>query len=165
MIVSSDGKLSNAVVRRQLDAKFPSIMRKPNTIDAVFKVKAKFDTQNPIIGMLSTQIELGKLNNEKHIKTQLEAATSIKDFKIAEQLKRLRDFNQKRVNGYDDNNNKGNDNNNDNDFRPPTSPPLPPGFVLSLYNPPSPSISEDADEIVKGLYIIIITLIYSLIKG
>ena len=63
MIVSSDGKLSNAAVRRQLDAKFPSVMRKPNTIDAVFKNKAKFDTQNPIIGTLSTQIELDKLNN------------------------------------------------------------------------------------------------------
>ena len=70
--------------------------------------------------------------------------------KIAEQLKRLRDFNRKRVDDYDDNNNNGNNNNNDNGFRRPTSPPLPPGFGLFLYNPPSPSISEDDDEILKS---------------
>ena len=70
--------------------------------------------------------------------------------KIAEQLKRLRDFNRKRVDDYDDNNNNGNENNNDNGFWPPTSPPLPPGFGLSLYNPPWPSISEDDDEILKS---------------
>ena len=45
-------------------------MRKPNPIDVVFNDKAKSDTQNPIIGTLRTQIELGKLNNEKQIKKQ-----------------------------------------------------------------------------------------------
>ena len=55
MIVSSDGKLSDAAIRRQLDTKFPSVIRKPYPIDAVFKDKAKFDTQNPIIGTLLTR--------------------------------------------------------------------------------------------------------------
>ena len=50
MIVFSNGKLSNAAVRRQSDTKFPSVMRKPNPIDVVFKDEAKFDSQNPIIG-------------------------------------------------------------------------------------------------------------------
>ena len=68
-------------------------MRKPNLIDAVFKDKAKFDIQNPIIGTLLTQIEAGKLNQEK-IKKQLETARSIKDLKIVEWLKGFRDFNQ-----------------------------------------------------------------------
>ena len=68
MIVSSDGKLSDAAVRRHLDMKLPSVMRKPNPIDAVFKDKAKCDTQNPITGTLLTQIEAGKLNQEKQIK-------------------------------------------------------------------------------------------------
>ena len=71
-------------------------MRKPNPIDVVFNDKAKSDTQNPIIDTLRTQIELGKLNNEKQIKKQLEAALSIKYLTIAEQLKRLSDFNQKK---------------------------------------------------------------------
>ena len=85
MIGSSDGKLYNATVRRELDTKFHSVMRKPNPIDAVFKDKAKFDTQNPTIGMLITRIETGKLNQEKQIEKQLQ--TAIKDLKIAEQLK------------------------------------------------------------------------------
>ena len=52
-----------------------------------------------------TQIELGKLNNEKQIKKQLETAPPIKDSKIAEYLKRLKDFHQKRTNDDDNNNN------------------------------------------------------------
>ena len=73
MIVYSNGKLSDAAVRGQLNTKFPSVMRKLYSIDAVFKDKAKFDTQNPIIGAL-TQNEAGKSNQEKQIKKQLETA-------------------------------------------------------------------------------------------
>ena len=58
MIKSNDGKLSNAAVRRQLETKFPSVMSKPNPINAIFKDKAKFDSQNVIIGRLLTQIEV-----------------------------------------------------------------------------------------------------------
>ena len=71
-------------------------MRKSYPTDVVFNDKANSDTQNPIIGTLWTQIELGKLNNEKQIKKQLETALSIKYLTIAEQLKRLSDFNQKK---------------------------------------------------------------------
>ena len=63
IIVSSDGKLSDAAIRRQLNTKFPSVMSKPNPINAVFKDKAKFDTQHPLIGTLLTQIEAGKSNH------------------------------------------------------------------------------------------------------
>lgn len=68
MVVSEEGKLSNAAVTRQLDKKFLSVMRKLFPSDAALKDKGKFDTQNPIIGTLLTQIEWGKLNNEKQIK-------------------------------------------------------------------------------------------------
>ena len=63
-------------------------MRKPNLIDAVFKDKAKFDIQNPIIGTLLTQIEAGKLNQEK-IKKQLETARSYKGFENCRAIKRI----------------------------------------------------------------------------
>ena len=89
-----------------------------------------FDTQDPITSTLLTQIELGKLNNEKQIKKQLETTPSIKDLKIAKQLKRLRDFNQKRMDDDDDNNNQ------DNGFGPLPPLPLPPPFDLPPYNPP-----------------------------
>ena len=62
VIISSDGKVSDETVTRQLDLKFPSVMKKPNPINVAFKDKAKFDARNPITGMLLTQIEAGKLN-------------------------------------------------------------------------------------------------------
>ena len=68
MIVSSDRKLIYSVVRTQLDTKYASVMRKLNPIDAVFKGKVKFDTKKPIIGTLLTQMEAGKLDQEKQIK-------------------------------------------------------------------------------------------------
>ena len=49
---------NDAAVRRELDLKYPSITKKPNPIDVVFKDKAKFDAQNPIIGSLVTQVQL-----------------------------------------------------------------------------------------------------------
>ena len=55
-------------MRRQLNMKLPSVMRKPNPIDAVFKDKATFDIQNLITGTLLTQIEAGKLNQEDKLK-------------------------------------------------------------------------------------------------
>ena len=44
MIVSNDGKWNDALVIRQLVTNFPSVLRKANCIDAVFKDKAKFET-------------------------------------------------------------------------------------------------------------------------
>ena len=42
----------------------------------VFKDKAKFDTQNPIICTLLTQFESDELNSEKQIKKELDTAPS-----------------------------------------------------------------------------------------
>ena len=67
MIVSRYGKLSDATERRQ----FLSVTRESNSIDAVFKDNAKFDTQNSIIGMLLTKIEAGKLNQKNQIKKMM----------------------------------------------------------------------------------------------
>ena len=118
-------------------------MKRPNPIDAVFKYKAKFDTQNHIAGTLLTQMQAGKLNQEKQIKKQLETTPSIKDLKIAEQLKGLRDFNRRTVED-DDNNNGDNDGNGP---RPPRTPPPPP-YDFPLYNTPltSPPMSDDGIE-------------------
>ena len=40
---------------------------KPNPIDVTFKDKIKFDTQNPLIGMLLFQTEAGKLNINQYL--------------------------------------------------------------------------------------------------
>ena len=69
-IIVTNGKFNDVSVRRALDTKYLSAMKKSNPIDIVFKDKAKFDTQNPILGMLLTQILSGK-TNDKAIERQL----------------------------------------------------------------------------------------------
>ena len=67
MIVFDDGKLSDAAVKQQLDTKFLSVMCQIIPIDAIFKDRAKFDTQNPIISSLLIQIEISEKQKEKRI--------------------------------------------------------------------------------------------------
>ena len=55
-MIVTDGKFNDVSVRRALDNKYLSVMKKSNPIDVVFKDKAKFDTQNPIIGRLLMQM-------------------------------------------------------------------------------------------------------------
>ena len=55
-MIVTDGKCNNAGIRRALDTKYSTIITKPNPIDVAFKDKAKFDTQNPVIGKLLSQI-------------------------------------------------------------------------------------------------------------
>ena len=71
------GKLNNASARRALDTKYPSVMKKSNPIDNFYKDKAKFDSQNPIIGTLLTQIQSGKTKTEKAIENQLKGVPSM----------------------------------------------------------------------------------------
>ena len=59
-------------------------MKKSNPLDDVFKDKAKFDKQNPIINTLLTRIQSGKTKSEKAIENQLKGALSIKDLQIAD---------------------------------------------------------------------------------
>ena len=110
--IVTDGKLNNAGIRRALDTKYPTIMKKPNPIDVVFKDKAKIDTQNPVIGKLLSQIQTDK--NNKALQKQLENVPSIKDLQIAEKLEYLKQFN---------NNNNNNNNNDDSDHVPLVPPP------------------------------------------
>ena len=42
-MIVTDGGFNDAAVRGEFDLKYPSIMKKPNPIDVVFKDKAKFD--------------------------------------------------------------------------------------------------------------------------
>lgn len=112
MIASDDGKLSDAALRRELDTKFPSVMCKPIPIDAVFKDQAKFDTQNPVISLQLTQIEIGKKQKEKEIKKQLASAPSVLDLKITGRLQRLSQFDRNRPRDANDGNDDDNGRNN-----------------------------------------------------
>ena len=94
-IIVADGKFNDASIRRALDTKYPSVIKKSNPIDVAFKDKAKFYSQKPIIGTLLAQIQSGK-TNEKTTERQLKGAPSIKDLNIAEQLERLKQFDRKK---------------------------------------------------------------------
>ena len=57
--------------------KFPSVMKKPNPIEVMFKDKSKFDVQNPVVGSLITQVVDNK-KKEKEILRTLDQARSTK---------------------------------------------------------------------------------------
>ena len=78
-IQNSLDMIVNAGIRRALDAKYLTIMKKPNPIDVVFKDKAKFDTENLVIGKLLSQIQTDK--NDEALLKQLENALQLKIYR------------------------------------------------------------------------------------
>ena len=122
-MIVTDGSFNDAVVRRELNLKYPSIMKKPKPIHVGFKDQAKFDVQNPIIGSLVAQVQENK-TNEKVISNQLSGAPSTKDIELVESLAKLRGEN--------------NNNNNFSPFLPPLPPPPTP--------PPSPRDGGNGDS-------------------
>ena len=85
--------------------KFPSIMKKPNLIEVMFKDKSKFHVQNPVVSLLITQVVDNK-KKEKEILRAFDQAPSIKDLNIEKRFPDLKNFNEGRNNDDDDDNNK-----------------------------------------------------------
>ena len=96
-MIVTDGGFNNASVRRELDTKYPSVMKKSNPIDVVFKDKAKFDVQNPVVGSLKAQVQESKKKEREYLK-QISGVPSVTDIDIGKRLKELKDFNE----GWDD---------------------------------------------------------------
>ena len=96
-MIVTDGGFNNASVRRELDTKYPSVMKKSNPIEVVFKDKAKFDVQNPVVGSLKAQVQESKKKEREYLK-QLSSVPSVTDIDIGKRLKELKDFNE----GWDD---------------------------------------------------------------
>ena len=63
-------------------------MKKPSSIDVIFKDKPKFDVQNLMIGSLLAQFQ-EKKTNEKAILNQLSGAPSTQDIELAEHFAKL----------------------------------------------------------------------------
>ena len=68
-MIVTDGDFNNAGVRRVLDQKYPTIMGKPTATSFMFRDKAKFDIQNPIIGTLYNEILTDKQKEKKQLET------------------------------------------------------------------------------------------------
>ena len=137
-MIVSDRKFNNAGIRRKLDLKFPSIIKKPTAANFLFRDKKQFDVQNPVIGGLYNQLKITTSDQLKLLKK----APNIKDLKIRNALERLKKFNLNRGAADDDD-----DSDNDvpglprgrrDDPGPPPPPPRPP--------PPSDDGDDDDDD-------------------
>ena len=139
-MIVTDGEFNNASVRRALDLKYPSVMKKPTLLEYIFKDRTKFDVQNHVIGSLYNQIKNNKDKiNEKQYLQLLSNAPSIKDIDISKQLKDLRDFNDQRRNNDDDDDDDNDDRGNNSVNRSNNSglpSPLP---LLALSSTPNVS--------------------------
>ena len=129
-MIVSDRKFNNAGIRRKLDLKFPSIIKKPTASNFLFRDKKQFDVQNPVIGGLYNQLKIRTSDQLKLLKK----APKIKDLKIRNALERLKKFNLERGGVDDDDDDSDNDvpglprgKRDDGPGPPPPPPPLPPG--------------------------------------
>ena len=92
-MVVTDGDFNNASIRRVLDTKYPSVMKKPNPIDFVLKDKAKFDIQNPVIRSLYEQIRKNKKNEFARKLLKLPTTDAKKETKST--FEKIADFSRK----------------------------------------------------------------------
>ena len=92
-MIVTDGDFNNASIRRVLDTKYPSVMKKPNPIDFVLKDKAKFDVQNPVIGSLYEQIRKNKKN--KFARKLLKLPTTEAQKETKSTFEKIADFSRK----------------------------------------------------------------------
>ena len=131
-MIVTDGEFNDAGVRRVLDTKFPSIMHKPTVTNFMFRDKAKFDIQNPVIGGLYNQL----LTKKQKEKLELEAigkAPSVKDIDIQKRLDDISKFNLGiKDNNDNDDDDDDNDNNDNNSGRLPLFSPTPPSTPSTL---------------------------------
>ena len=97
-MIVTDRKFNNAGIRRKLDLKYPSIIRKPTASNFLFRDKKQFDVQNPVIGGLYNQLQIRTSDQLKLLKK----APNIKDLKIRNALERLKKFNLNKGAAADD---------------------------------------------------------------
>ena len=126
-MIVTDRKFNNAGIRRKLDLKYPSIIRKPTASNFLFRDKKQFDVQNPVIGGLYNQLQIRTSDQLKLLKK----APNIKDLKIRNALERLKKINL----------NKGAVDDDDDDI-----PGLPRGRRGEPPPPPPPPQDDDNDD-------------------
>ena len=138
-MIVTDRKFNNAGIRRKLDLKYPSIVRKPTASNFLFRDKKQFDVQNPVIGGLYNQLQIRTSDQLKLLKK----APNIKDLKIRNALERLKKFNL----------NKGAADDDDDDDNIPglprgrrDEPPGPPPPPPSPPRRPPPADDDDDDN-------------------
>ena len=108
-------RINNASFRQKLDPISKNILTRQNPLELVFEDISTFDTENPIVGSLLRELDVGRRAlASDHIKNA--PGTPGQDYAIQNRLNRLRDV-QQPTNNY---------NNNNNISPPPLPPALPP---------------------------------------
>ena len=154
-MIVTDGDFNDASVRRVLDTKFSSIMKKQTATNFMFRDKAKFDIQNPVLGTIYNQL-LTKKQKEREELENINKVSSIKDLDIWKRLDALGKFN---LGVKDNNNDDDDDNDDDNDGNSsyhsclsfqPTSHNLPPTLPVttstSTLSPTQKFLLDDGNE-------------------
>ena len=114
-------RLNNASFRQKLDPISKNILRRQNPLELVFKDISTFDAENPIVGSLLRELDVGKKDVASDlIKKSLRPPRL--DFTIQNRLNKLKERNE--IIGS-------------NNLSPPLS--LPPSSFLPPPPPPSPS--------------------------
>ena len=142
-MIVTDGDFNNAGVRRVLDQKYPTIMGKPTATSFIFKDKAKFDIQNPIIGTVYNEILTDKQKENRQLNL-INKAPSITDLNIRKRLDDLGKFREgidDDSDDDDDDDDNNNNNNNNSGNRIPLAPPSP-FFPTPPTTPASSSIQK-----------------------
>ena len=132
-LLVSHGKINDATKvrhefeRNNADIKF--FKKNDNPLDVLFKEKAKFDVQNPIIGSLLEEINKGKITEKGRIEV-VKGAPNPKDLEVEDRFNKL--FERKNTGPNDNIITKGDDDDDDDDdglnypkvpdFLPPISP-------------------------------------------
>ena len=123
-------RINNASFRQKLDPISKNILRWQNPLELVFEDIFTFDSENPIVGALLRELDVGKKVLASDLIKQAPGPPG-EDFAIRNRLNKLRDRQEPT--------------NNNNNISPPTSPPAlppPPGpgpFILPP--PPQPDNS------------------------
>ena len=155
-MIITDNEFNNGGIRRVLDQKYPTIMGKPTATSFMFKEKAKFDIQNPIIGSLYNEVLTDKQKERRQIE-EIGKAPSITDLNIQKRLDALKKFEEGIDDDDDDdddnnnNNNRGNNNLNDPFARLPDLPDKPPGTPPPNPGLPTPPATPGPSSIKKFL--------------
>ena len=131
-MIVTDRKFNNAGIRRKLDLKYPSIIRKPTASNFLFRDIKQFNVQNPVIGGLYNQLQIRTSDQLKLLKK----APNIKDLKIRNALERLKKFNLNKGAAADDDDDDADDN----------IPGLPRGRRDEPPAPPPPPPPQDDDD-------------------
>ena len=103
-------KINNASFRQKLDPISKNILRKQNPLELVFEDIFTFDAENPIVGSLLRELDVGKKSLASDLIKNAPGPPG-KNFEIEKRLNKLKDFEPIEKN------------NSNNDLSPPPSPP------------------------------------------